>query len=150
VKALGSISLVALLACAACRTEPVNYDAGQPPPNSAFEEQKYAEPPREPFSHSSTNLDLVSGFPVKITIEPKGKPCIYVEGEVACPAKLEIDEPVTIDQAIGRVGGMTDFASKRRVLVIHPDGKKVIVSRKDFGTFLLKHQDILYVIHPYF
>jgi protein involved in polysaccharide export with SLBB domain len=107
---------------------------------------EFAEPTRQPTLQTFTNWDLVPGRPVKITIEPKGTPCIYVDGEVACPAKLEIDEPATIDQAIGRVGGMTDWASKRRVVVTHPDGKKVTVRRQDFGTFLLNDQDCLYVV----
>jgi len=47
----------------------------------------------------------------------------YVEGEVRLPSKYPYTGSITVSKAIATAGGFTDFANKRSVQLIRPNGK---------------------------
>jgi protein involved in polysaccharide export with SLBB domain len=47
----------------------------------------------------------------------------YVDGEVRLPGKYPYTASITVSKAIAATGGFTDFANKRNVQLIRPNGK---------------------------
>jgi polysaccharide export outer membrane protein len=52
----------------------------------------------------------------------------YVDGEVKAPGQRPYTGPITVTKAITAAGGFTDFASKGRIRLTHPDGKQLKVN----------------------
>jgi polysaccharide export outer membrane protein len=52
----------------------------------------------------------------------------YVEGEVRLQGKLPYTGSLTVTKAIAAAGGFTDFANKRKVKLIRPDGRKQTIN----------------------
>lgn len=52
----------------------------------------------------------------------------YVDGEVRNGGKVPYTGPITVSKAIASVGGFTDFANKRKVQLIRPNGKTQTVN----------------------
>src|SRR5439155_7264769 len=52
----------------------------------------------------------------------------YVDGEVRAPSKYPYTASITVSKAIAAAGGFTDFANKRNVQLIRPNGKSQSVN----------------------
>lgn len=52
----------------------------------------------------------------------------YVDGEVKAPGQRPYTGPITVTKAITAAGGFTDFASKGRIRLTHPDGTQLKVN----------------------
>jgi polysaccharide biosynthesis/export protein VpsN len=53
---------------------------------------------------------------------------IYVDGEVKVGGKVPYTGQITVSKAIAAVGGFTDFANKRSIKLIRPDGRSQTVN----------------------
>jgi polysaccharide export outer membrane protein len=81
----------------------------------------------------------------------------YVAGEVRNPGAFNLDQPVTLVQAITRAGWFTEFASRRHIQVIRREGDKEIrfyfnfndYEKNPYGTkyadFMLRPNDTVLV-----
>ena len=58
-----------------------------------------------------------------VTVRLSADRFVYVDGEVRLPGKVQYTGPITVSKAIAAVGGFTDFANKRSVKLIRPDGR---------------------------
>jgi polysaccharide export outer membrane protein len=52
----------------------------------------------------------------------------FVDGEVRAPSKYPYTASITVSKAIAAAGGLTDFANKRNVQLIRPNGKTQTVN----------------------
>jgi protein involved in polysaccharide export with SLBB domain len=52
----------------------------------------------------------------------------YVDGEVRLSSKYPYTASITVTKAIAAAGGFTDFANKRNIQLIRPNGRKQIVN----------------------
>jgi polysaccharide export outer membrane protein len=52
----------------------------------------------------------------------------YVDGEVRAPGKFPWVNGMTVSKGIAGAGGFTDFANKRKVKLIRPDGRKQTIN----------------------
>jgi protein involved in polysaccharide export with SLBB domain len=63
-----------------------------------------------------------SQMTVSIRVEPQTR-FYFVDGEIKAPGRQVYIGSMTVLKAIASVGGFTDFANKRNVLLTHPDGR---------------------------
>lgn len=62
-----------------------------------------------------------------VTIKPQDR-FYFVGGEVKMPARQIYLGPITVTRAIQSCGDFTDFANKKKVKLIHPDGKSETIN----------------------
>ena len=73
---------------------------------------------RVAFEHGEQNPVLQHGDIVTVV---RAAYC-YVHGEVKAPGEIRIDRGMTLHKAIALAGGLTDWAKKKEVKIIYPDG----------------------------
>jgi polysaccharide export outer membrane protein len=80
--------------------------------------------------------------------------CVYVSGEVNNPGKVPLDRPMTALEAVMEVGGFTQTANPRQVIVVrneHGRTQRYILNMKntingvDNTPFYLRPYDVIYV-----
>jgi len=72
---------------------------------------------REAFEHGETNPVLHHGDIVTVV---RASYC-YVRGEVRSPGRHPIERGMTLMKAITLAGGLTDWAKRKSVQIVHPD-----------------------------
>lgn len=82
---------------------------------------------------------------VTVSLADIGPSTIYVNGEVAQPGALALDEPITLVQAITRAGGFTAFAQRDKILVYNPTKKDGARRVFNYNAFIASPylQDVL-------
>jgi polysaccharide export outer membrane protein len=58
-----------------------------------------------------------------VTVRLSADRFFYVDGEVKLGNKVPYTGPITVSKAIAAAGGFTDFANKRSIQLIRPDGR---------------------------
>ncbi len=94
---------------------------------------------------------------VDVNLEEIASQQVYVLGEVRSPGPLVVDAPMSIWEALARVGGFTNDANKTNVMIVRDENGKTRVlgvkmnlanlhegSKIDNGIYLKNH-DILYI-----
>jgi polysaccharide export outer membrane protein len=89
-----------------------------------------------------------------IVVEPRSSKVLIV-GEVKRPGNLDLRRPTTVLEALFLAGGLTDFASPKRIVVLRRNGetvqripfnyKKAISAEGDAENFLLHSGDTILV-----
>ena len=73
----------------------------------------------------------------------------YVLGQVEAPGEYDINQPVTVVQAIARAGGFLEWARTKRIMVVGVSGEEEEITYFDYDGFLKRperHRNI--VIQP--
>ncbi len=65
---------------------------------------------------------------VTVIVREVNAPRVYVTGEVSRPGMYPMRGHVSVLQAIALAGGFSDFADKRKIMIIRRDGKGVPVN----------------------
>lgn len=68
----------------------------------------------------------------------------FVDGEVKAPGQRPYTGPITVTKAITSAGGFTDFASKGRIRLTHPDGQQQKVNWRH----VLDHPELDPPVYP--
>ena len=76
---------------------------------------------------------------------------VTVMGMVRIPGRYEVKSPATVLELIAQAQGLTDFANRDHIVVIHQDGTRVpfnyrkVVNGSDADNFFVRAGDIIYV-----
>jgi polysaccharide export outer membrane protein len=62
-----------------------------------------------------------------VTIKPQER-LFFVRGEVKSPGRLQYIGPTTVLKAIASAGDFTDYANRKKVTLIHLNGKKEVIN----------------------
>jgi polysaccharide biosynthesis/export protein len=89
-----------------------------------------------------------------IVVEPRSSKVLLI-GEIQRPGNLELRKPITVLEALFLAGGLTNFASPKRIAVLRPHGdtvqripfnyKKAISAAGEAENFLLQSGDVIVV-----
>lgn len=61
---------------------------------------------------------------VTVTVAEIHSRMVYITGEVARPGAYPLNNPITVLQLIAQAGGLTEFASKKKIQVIRANNKR--------------------------
>lgn len=70
-----------------------------------------------------------------ILAESKSK-VYYVLGQIKSPGEFLITQPITVLQAIGRAGGLSEWAKKSKIMIVGKPGTSKKISYFDYDSFL--------------
>ncbi len=70
-----------------------------------------------------------------ILAESKSK-VYYVLGQIKTPGEFLITQPITVLQAIGRAGGLMEWAKKSKIMIVSKPGVSKKISYFDYDAFL--------------
>lgn len=70
-----------------------------------------------------------------ILAESKSK-VYYVLGQIKLPGEFLITQPITVLQAIGRAGGLLEWAKKSKIMIVGKPGSSKKISYFDYDAFL--------------
>ena len=74
---------------------------------------------------------------------------VSVIGEVTRPGRFELKSSATVLDALALAGGFTQFASRSRIVILHPDGKRIPFNFNKLAgeqeNFYLRNGDIVLV-----
>jgi polysaccharide export outer membrane protein len=70
-----------------------------------------------------------------ILAESKSK-VYYVLGQIKIPGEFLITQPITVLQAIGRAGGLLEWAKKSKIMIVSKPGSSKKISYFDYDAFL--------------
>jgi len=70
-----------------------------------------------------------------ILAESKSK-VYYVLGQIKTPGEFLITQPITVLQAIGRAGGLLEWAKKAKIMIVSKPGGSKKISYFDYDAFL--------------
>jgi polysaccharide export outer membrane protein len=76
---------------------------------------------------------------------------VTVMGLVRIPGRYEVKSPATVLELIGQAQGLTDFANRDHIVVIHQDGSRVpfnyrkAANGSESDNFFVRAGDIIYV-----
>jgi polysaccharide export outer membrane protein len=76
--------------------------------------------------------DRIASPVVSVVVKELNSPRIFVLGEVAKPGAYPIRTATTILQALAIAGGLTEFASKSGIVLLHPDGTRTVRYEVDY------------------
>ncbi|MBV5307404.1 MAG: polysaccharide biosynthesis/export family protein [Desulfobulbaceae bacterium] len=60
----------------------------------------------------------------------------YVLGQIKTPGEYLITQPITILQAIGRAGGLSEWAKKSKIMIVSKPGGSKKINYFDYDAFL--------------
>ncbi len=97
--------------------------------------------------------EYVPNAEVSIVVTEARSNAVSVIGSVAKPGRFELAGPTTVLDALANAGGLTEFASRKKIFVIRADGKRLpfnyssVLDSDSPGTdnFLLRARDIVVV-----
>jgi polysaccharide biosynthesis/export protein len=70
-----------------------------------------------------------------ILAESKSK-VYYVLGQIKAPGEYLITQPITVLQAIGRAGGLLEWAKKSKIMIVSKPGTSKKITYFDYDSFL--------------
>jgi len=70
-----------------------------------------------------------------ILAESKSK-VYYVLGQIRTPGEYLITQPITVLQAIGRAGGLLEWAKKSKIMIVSKPGASKKINYFDYDSFL--------------
>jgi len=70
-----------------------------------------------------------------ILAESKSK-VYYVLGQIKTPGEYLITQPITVLQAIGRAGGLLEWAKKTKIMIVSKPGASKKINYFDYDSFL--------------
>jgi len=70
-----------------------------------------------------------------ILAESKSK-IYYVLGQIKTPGEYLITQPITVLQAIGRAGGLSEWAKKSKIMIVSKPGTSKKINYFDYDSFL--------------
>ena len=88
---------------------------------------------------------------VSVSVKEVHSVKVTVMGMVRIPGRYEVKSPATVLELIGQAQGLTDFANRNNIVVIHQDGTRVpfnyrkATSGSDIDNFFVRAGDIIYV-----
>jgi len=86
---------------------------------------------RGAFEAGTSNPVLVDGDIISVS---EAKYC-YLQGEVGAPGRVRIERGMTLLKAIAQSGGLTDWANRKKVLILQGDGTKPkVINLKDIQS----------------
>lgn len=97
-------------------------------------------PSRDPAPKRSRRVDVS----MATRFRPRGT--VTVGGQVNSPGPVTMSGAMTMEQAIARAGGATEFGSLRRVKLIRDGQQKTFdLTKPEFKTMILKNHDVVEV-----
>ncbi len=107
----------------------------------------------------SKNIPVKPGDVVYVTGSALDKRRFYVMGQVKDPGPYDFSRPLTLLEAIKIAGGLTEYASGRRIQVIRKEGEKKItlkinindiIKGKKADDFMVQAGDVIVVPESWF
>lgn len=70
--------------------------------------------------------EFVPGVDVTVIVKQMNSNKVYIQGEVSRPGPQAFNGELTVIQALALAGGLTPYANRRSIIILRPDGEKLL------------------------
>ncbi len=81
-------------------------------------------------------VSYVADPSVTVTLQESRSKAYYILGQIAKPGEYVLSYPVTVLQAIGRAGGLQEWAKKEKIMIVRRTGSEERIIRFNYDDVL--------------